>query len=97
MGCKYKGYLRCTLSSLRNTILRTDVTIKGYEAVGAQKLPLLVIWGDIDRTMPFYQHERLLEVCPQAELHMLEGYGHTFLFDDRKVTMDIIEDFLARQ
>ena len=26
----YKGFLRCTLSSLRNTILKTDKTILGY-------------------------------------------------------------------
>ena len=95
-GCKYKGFLKCTLSSLRHTIHKTKKATEGYKSVGEQGLPLLVIWGDIDVTMPYYQHERLLEVCPQAELHTFEGYGHTFLFDDGKKTMDVIEDFLAR-
>ncbi len=93
-GCKYKGYLKCTLSSLRYTILDTGKSTMGYKAVGEQGIPLLVIWGDIDKTMPYYQHTRLLEVCPQAELHTFEGFGHTFLFDDGKKTMDVIEPFL---
>ena len=95
-SCKYKGYLKCTLSSLRYTILNTAKSMEGYRAVAEQGLPVLAIWGDIDKTMPYYQHERLLETCPQTELHTFEGFGHMFLFDDGKKTMEVIEDYLDR-
>ncbi len=93
---KYKGFIPCTLSSLRNTILNTSETVKGYEAVNAQKIPLLVIWGTDDKTMPYYQHERLLEVCPDVRLETFEGSGHIFLFDEGERTNDLIIPFLKK-
>lgn len=93
---KYKGFIRCTLSSLKNTILNTSETVKGYISVNEQKLPLLVIWGTEDKTMPYYQHKRLLEVCPDVELVTFEGSGHIFLFDEGDRTNEIILPFLKK-
>lgn len=94
-GCKYKGFLKSTLSSLRNTILKTDVSMLGYRAVAQMKLPMLVVWGTIDKTMPYYQHERLLETCPHAKLITFENSGHNFVFDEGEKTMEAIKDFIA--
>ena len=93
-GCRYKGFLKCTLSSLRNTILNTGETIKGYQAVNSQKIPVLAIWGTIDGTMPYYQHERLLETIPDAKFVTFENSGHLFLFDEAEKTMKEIEEFI---
>lgn len=93
---KYKGFVNCTRSSLLNTILNTSETIKGYMAVNEQKLPLLVIWGTDDKTMPYYQHDRLLEVCPDVELVSFEGSGHIFLFDEGERTNSVILPFLKK-
>lgn len=91
---KYNNFVRSTFSSLLNTILRTDITIKGYEAVAAQKLPLLVIWGTDDKTMPYYQAERMKEVCPQVKLVTYEGSGHIFVYDEGERTMKDVLDFI---
>ena len=91
---KYKGFLKSTLSSLRNTILNTKESMKGYEAVGALNIPLLCIWGTIDKTMPYYQHTRLLEVCKQTVLIAYENSGHIFLFDEGERTANDILEFL---
>lgn len=93
---KYKGFLRCTLSSLKNTILKTDETIKGYEAITGQNVPLMVVWGTADKTMPYYQHTRMLEVCPHAELVTYEGSGHIFLFDEGERTNETVLPFLKK-
>lgn len=95
-GCKYKGFLKSTLSSLRNTILKTDVSMKGYRAVAEQKIPLLLVWGTIDKTMPYYQHEKLLETCPQAEFVTFENSGHNFVFDEGEKTIKVIKEFLDK-
>lgn len=92
----YKNFLKCTLSSLRNTILNTQETMKGYGAVGASGIPVLCVWGTADKTMPYYQHTRLLEVCKQTKLITYENSGHIFVFDEGKRTAeDILEFFNA--
>lgn len=93
-GCKYKGFLKSTLSSLRNTILRTDVSMLGYRAVAEQKLPMLVVWGTADKTMPYYQHERLMETCPHAKLVTFENSGHNFVFDEGEKTLETVLPFI---
>ena len=91
---QYKGFLKATLSSLRHTILRTDLAMEGYKKVAENKLPLLVIWGTIDKTMPYYQIERMKAVCPHAEFITYENSGHIFLFDEGDRTCKDILAFL---
>lgn len=94
---KYRDFLSCTFSSLINTILRTDVTVKNYYSVAQQKIPMLVIWGTADKTMPYYQKARMEEVCPHAEFITYEGSGHIFLFDEGKRTADDVLAFLGQE
>ena len=91
---QYKDFVRCTLSSLRNTILATDKATKAYKATAAQGLPLLCIWGELDRTMPIYQAERMKEVCPQVQLVRFSGSGHIFVYDEGDRTMEVVLPFL---
>lgn len=91
---QYKGFVRCTLSSLRNTILATEKATKAYAATAAQGIPLLCVWGEEDKTMPIYQAERMLEVCPQVQLVRFPGSGHIFVFDEGDRTADVVLPFL---
>ena len=92
----YKGFLDCTLSSLRHTILETKAATGCYKVVGESGLSVLCIWGTADKTMPYYQHERLLRVVPQVELITYEGSGHIFLFDEGGRTASDILDFFKK-
>jgi pimeloyl-ACP methyl ester carboxylesterase len=96
-AARYKGFVRSTLSSLRNTILKTAHAMEGYKSVAQQHIPILCIWGTDDKTMPYYQHERLHEVCPEAIIHTFEGSGHIFLFDEGERTMDVVFGFLSEE
>ena len=96
-ACLYKGFLRCTLSSLRFTILNTAQAVKGYDAIGKSGLPLLCIWGTADKTMPYYQSQRLRELCPQVKLITYEGSGHIFLFDEAERTLGDVLEFLRKE
>ena len=84
-----------TFSSLIHTILNTSETVKAYKAVAAAKIPVLVIWGTADRTMPYYQIERMKEICPQATYITYEGSGHIFLYDEGERTYRDIENWLT--
>lgn len=92
----YKGFLSCTLSSLKNTILRTDRTVKSYIATSKQGVPILCIWGTIDKTMPYYQSQRLAEVCPNAEIITYENSGHIFVFDEGERTANDVMKFMKK-
>ena len=89
--------MRCTLSSLRNTILKTDKTILGYKAVAEEGIPVLCIWGRDDKTMPYYQSERFNEVCPDATLITYEKSGHIFVYDEGERTAKDVLAFLKQE
>lgn len=91
---QFKGFLKCTLSSLLNTILETEKATKAYMDVHKQNVPMLVIWGTNDHTMPYYQQPRMKEVCPHAEYVTFEKAGHIFLYDQGEETIENVNRFL---
>lgn len=91
---KYKGFIESTRQSLKNTIINTDVDVKGYFSIAEQRIPTLCIWGTIDKTMPYYQMKRFQEIYPDAQFVTFEGSGHIFLYDEEEKTMDIVLPFL---
>lgn len=91
---QFKGTLRATLSSLRNTILNFVTARKGYDGVAAAKTPVLTIWGTADKTMPYYQSESMQKVLPDMRLITYEGSGHIFLYDEGTRTLNDILPFL---
>ena len=93
---QYKGFVDCTLSSLRNTILKTEKDTRAYIDTAAQNLPMLCIWGENDKTMPIYQAARLQEVCPNVNLVRFPGSGHIFVFDEGERTADVVLPFLKQ-
>ena len=93
---KYKGFCRCTLSSLRHTILRTKKTVRYFEQAAETGVPALCLWGKDDITMPFYMSERFREVFPSAEFHALDGSGHIFIYDEIDKAMKFTLPFLEK-
>ena len=92
---RYKGYMRALCSSLRDCILDYDTAMEAYRAVVASGIPMQVIWGTDDRTMPYYQMERMREVCPDAEYVTYDGAYHMFVYDEAERTAGDIEPFLT--
>lgn len=92
---RYKGFNRCVLSSLRHTLLNQAQTIPNYEEVGRSEIPVCVIWGTDDKTMPYYQVEQMKQLLPQMKLYTFEGSGHIFLFDEGERTCEVIASELG--
>ena len=93
---QYKGMPQAVLSSLRHTILNFKENLKGYEGTRESKVPVLVIWGTADKTMPYYQSERMKEVLPDMTLITYEGSGHIFLYDEGDRTLNDAIPFLKK-
>lgn len=92
---RYKGYFRALSSSLAHCILDYKTSMAAYRAVAASKIPMLVIWGTDDHTMPYYQMERMKQVCPNAQYVTYEGAYHMFCFDEAERTMRDISAWMG--
>ncbi|MCQ2603220.1 MAG: alpha/beta hydrolase, partial [Clostridia bacterium] len=93
---QFKGMMRATLSSLRHTILDFEEDRKGYDGTRESKIPVLVVWGTNDQTMPYYQAERMQKVMPDMTLVTYEGSGHIFLYDEGARTLETTLPFLQK-
>ena len=93
---RYKGFSRCTLSSLRHTILKTKKSTAFFAEAAKKNIPTLCVWGNADITMPFYMAERFREIVPGAEFHELDGSGHVFIYDEADKAMQWTLPFLKK-
>ncbi len=89
-SAQYKGFLRCTLSSLRHTLMQNDKTVGYYKQVSAAEVPACALWGTEDKTMPYYQSEQLKKIFPDIHFYTYDGSGHIFLFDEGEKTCNIL-------
>lgn len=83
---RYKGYFRSLASSLAYCILDYKTAMSAYRAASASGIPMLVIWGTEDHTMPYYQIDRMKEICPHATYITYKGAYHMFVSDEAERT-----------
>lgn len=91
-SARYKGFLAATLSSLRNTLMRPDITVENYKKTAENGVSVCTIWGTADKTMPYYQSKQLLKIFPNMHFYTFNNSGHIFLFDEGERTCKIIYD-----
>jgi pimeloyl-ACP methyl ester carboxylesterase len=71
---RYKGFGRALLRS-RITGSETNFDTL-YARVGRTNLPVLLIWGKQDRTVPFKLSEHVLKSIPNADFFPVDSSGH---------------------
>ena len=59
-----------------------------YAHIQAYQGPVLILHGDRDRLVPLSYSERALEAFAHAELVVMPGQGHGFLFSGRREAME---------
>ena len=91
---EYKGFRRAILSTIREGVL--DRRFEIYEGVGMSDLPVLLVWGVEDNTVPFRHSAALVEAIPQVEFHPIEEAGHIPHYEKPEVVNPILIEFLRR-
>lgn len=88
---------------VKAAILATYRSIPGwdvesaFDALSATQHPLLLIWGDKDRTVPFVRQHELVAKLGRAKLVVVEGAGHVPHWEAPEVVNPrLVEFFLAR-
>ncbi|MGE5073940.1 MAG: alpha/beta fold hydrolase [Anaerolineae bacterium] len=91
---QFRGFKRAILSTVRNGVVNGSP--ESYDSLGRLDLPVLLIWGRDDRTLPLAQSAPILNRVPRAEFHVIDGAGHIPNVERADVVQPLLLDFLER-
>ena len=89
---QYPGFRRAILSTRLSDEGR-DLSLE-YAELGRKSIPVLLIWGKEDHTVPFERSDELRKLVPQAEFHAIEDAGHIPYMERPEVVNPILIQFL---
>ena len=80
---RFRGKRRAILANWRGGALQD--TTSCYASVKEQRIPTLLTWGTLDKSIPGDSMSRLRDLLPGIEYHELDGAGHLahYEFPDR--------------
>lgn len=92
---RYRGFGRALLSHRR---VAASVSLDSlYRRVAATSIPVLLIWGKADKTVPFERNESVRQAIPAADFHAIDGAAHLPILEQARLTDSIVVAFLAKQ
>ncbi len=91
---KYKGFMRAMLSSVRNGML--DSFIDMYKRVGKLDIPVMLLWGQNDTTVPLEHHADICAAIPSLEFHLIENCGHIPHYERPEQVNPLLLEFLRK-
>jgi pimeloyl-ACP methyl ester carboxylesterase len=90
---QYKGFRRALLSTLRDLSADPLVT---YRQVGQTHLPVMLVWGDQDTTVPISYAAQVQAAIPQAKLTVIPGAGHPSIYQKPAEVNAALIDFFGQ-
>ena len=70
----------------------------GYEAAKKIRIPVLIVHGDSDQTVPLEQSKKTSKLIENCKLEIIEGGGHSFKYEPEnfKKVIKLISDFILK-
>lgn len=91
---QYRGFGHALLASRRaGSSLHLDSL---YRAVASTGLPVLLLWGKEDKTVPFANNASVRAAIPTAEFHAIDDAAHLPILERAALADSLILQFLAR-
>jgi len=92
---QYKGFHRAILSTIRNM---EDISgIDEYAQLNGKGIPVLLVWGKEDKSIPRDQIDRILAVLQDIELHEIDFAAHLPHYERPDIVNPFIENFLKKE
>lgn len=91
----YRGYGEALLSTMRHYPVTGSE--QAYAEAGANPRPVMVIWGEADKTVPFANAQTLMSLMPNAKLHSYPKVGHPIAYSEAPMVEGLIEQFVELQ
>ncbi len=89
---QYRSFQRAILSTLRNGVVNGSPDT--YEKLGKLTVPILLIWGRNDTTLPLAQSRSILQLAPRTEFHIIEDTRHIPHYEKPDEVNPLLIDFL---
>lgn len=89
---KYKGFRRAILSTIRN--LSTPL-LPIYKALESLNITTMLIWGEMDKTIPLSEINKLREAIPGMAFHPIERAGHLPHYERPEVVTPLLVDYFG--
>ncbi len=67
-----------------------------YARVARANVPVLLLWGEHDATVPFALNQTVRKAIPSAEFHAIAGAAHLPILEQAQLTDSLIAAFLSR-
>ncbi len=91
---RFRGFGHAMLSTRRE---QSKVSLDSvYQTVDKGGMPVLLLWGTKDKTVPFERNERVRKAITRAEFHPIEDAGHLPILEQAAHTDSLILAFLAK-
>ncbi|HEV8364264.1 MAG TPA: alpha/beta fold hydrolase [Gemmatimonadaceae bacterium] len=71
---RYKGFRRAMIRTMRGDVFKRPVN--SFTTLAQGQIPILLIWGNEDRTVPFAMSDSVRAAFPRAEFHAIDGAAH---------------------
>jgi pimeloyl-ACP methyl ester carboxylesterase len=91
---KISGFKRALLSTMRSRMLFNQRGV--YERLGKTHLPILMLWGRYDLTIPLEIGQKISHLLPQADFRVIEEAGHVPHYERPDVVNPMVIEFLKR-
>jgi pimeloyl-ACP methyl ester carboxylesterase len=89
---RYDGFRRAILRTLRGDALRANAD--QFKRIRQTELPVLLIWGREDHTVPFERSAAVRAAFPQAEFHAIDSVGHIPQYERPEMVNQLLLRFL---
>jgi pimeloyl-ACP methyl ester carboxylesterase len=68
--------------------------LEWYRQVGRLDLPVLLVWGEEDGTVPFKYSREVVAAIPQVDFHPISDTGHIPHYEKPEVVTPLLVQFL---
>ncbi len=92
---RYKGFSRAILSTIKS--LPSWNAVEDLKRVSQTNIPVLLIWGREDRTVPLAVSDKVRAISPRAEFHVIDDAAHMPHYELPETVNPIIIRFLTEQ
>lgn len=89
---RYKGFRRSMIRTMRGDVFKRSA--RSFTALAQSQIPILIIWGKEDRTVPFSMSDSVRAAFPRAEFRAIDDAAHLPHIEQAAVVDSVLLRFL---